>query len=477
MNLTKMKRLKKNFVIVVGFNILMLVVGVLLSLLLPKFLPKEEYGIYRLLTFYITYSSFIQLGYLDGVYLFFGGKNIYNEDNEETSKIFSTFILFSTVLGILFLLVFAVVLQNALLRDIYLLIIVDMMLMNFIYFYHYISQLNEKFTIYSIMFILTRLVVVISLYPLTKLGFDTGKTFIYVNIIVNVFIIIIYYLHYQKVIKFQFKNVKIETLKKMVKLGFPIFLGTVVAFLIVGIDRFVVDVFFTDIEFSLYAFAVSLTGMFIIFITAIRRLTFPYLKLLKDENVLDFKYILGVLIVLLFGFVIGVFYPLELFIDWYLPEYISSLPIIFMLMPLLIFKAEIDISISNVYKAKMLQRKYFQVNTISFVLVVMLFVVVYLTSKDLLYIAIASTVSYGGWYLISDLYLHVRLSNGGYDKYILLLIILACYYLIGYSSFDEVVKFLLYMGSMIVITILYILYDYKKAKPLVIKILDDFKNE
>lgn len=464
MKMTKAKRLRKNFVVVIGFNILLLLVGVGLSLLLPKYLPKEEYGIYRLLTFYITYSSFIHLGYLDGIYLFLGGKNIFELDKKENSKLFSTFLVFQVLLGVIMLALVGLLLRNSENQIVYLLIVLDMLLMNVIYFYHYVSQLNEKFTLYSIMFLLTKLVVLITLIPLTRAGYTTGVTFIWVNIFVNVFIIVYYYLRYIKVINFGFKFVKIETLKQILNIGFPIFLGNLVAFSIMGIDRFVVDAFFSNTLFAEYSFAVSLIGMFIIFITAVTRLLFPYIKLLKPDNVLEIKYILGVGLMILFALALSGYYPLVYVVEWFLPDYEASLPIVFILLPLLIFKAEIDISITNVYKAKMLRRKYFQVSLASFITSVITFVIALSISKSLISVAIASTLSYFAWYIISDLYLHIRLSKGGYDKYILLVLIVAGYFTVGYIEMNDIFKFIIYVSYVLMLSAIYIAMDFRKIK-------------
>ncbi len=474
--MSKIKRLRKNFMIVIVFNVFLLLIGVGLSLLLPKYLPKEEYGIYRLLTFYITYCRVLQLGYIDGIYLFYGGKNIFELDKKDNSKVFSTFVAFQVVIGIILMLVLSIGLQNSINRDVYLLIGLDMILMNVIYFYHHISQLNEKFTLYSVMFILTKLVVLIALIPLTRSGFTTGITFIWINIFVNLFIIVFYYLRYVKHIEFRFKLVNKQSFDQMMKIGFPIFMAGLIAMIIMGIDRFVVDAFFTNIEFAEYSFAVSLIGMFIIFITAITRLTFPYIKLLKPENVLDSKYVLGVVLVILFALTISGYYPLVYVVKILLPDYVPSLGLVFVLLPLLIFKAEIDISISNVYKAKLLRRKYFQVNLISFVAAIVVFVVALQVNRSLLSIAIASTISYGLWYFISDLYLHIKLSKGGYDKYILLVLVLVGYFFIGYSDLSDLLKFVSYFSYALVLSIVYVIIDFKKIKSTVKLVREDLKN-
>lgn len=474
--MTKIKRLRRNFVIVIGFNILMLLVGVGLSLLLPKYLPKEQYGIYRLLTLYITYGGTIHLGFLDGVYLFFGGKNIFKLDQKDNSKIFSTFVVFQLVVGAVLLVAFNFILGASPNKIVYLLIISDLILMNFIDFYHYISQLNEKFTLYSVMFILTKLVVLSLLIPLTRAGFTNGIVFIGINVLVNVFIIGFYYIRYIKVIKFRFRFFNYVTLKKITKIGFPIFIANLVASGIIGIDRFVVDAFFTDSAFAEYSFAVSLIGMFIIFISAVTRLVFPYLKLMKPDNILEIKYILGVVILILFAFALSGYYPMVIVVNWFLPEYTNSLQIVFILLPLLIFKAELDISITNVYKAKMLRRKYFQVSLASFIMSVIIFAVVLQFSKSLVAIAFASMLSYFLWYIISDLYLHIKLSKGGFDKYILLALILAGYFTIGYLDISDLWKFITYILYTSVITGIYLAIDYKKIKKTIDIVREDLNN-
>jgi O-antigen/teichoic acid export membrane protein len=70
-----------------------LVATVLIGLLLPIIFDPENYGYYKIFIMYNTYFALFHFGFTDGIYLFLGGKNINELDNNYYIKIIKQFII------------------------------------------------------------------------------------------------------------------------------------------------------------------------------------------------------------------------------------------------------------------------------------------------------------------------------------------------------------------------------------------------
>ena len=67
------KKIIANFSYVVLSNLLTVIVSSLVVLILPKIMGVEEYGYWQLYIFYLSYAGFVHLGWVDGIYLRYGG--------------------------------------------------------------------------------------------------------------------------------------------------------------------------------------------------------------------------------------------------------------------------------------------------------------------------------------------------------------------------------------------------------------------
>ena len=64
---------KKGVIVVFLANIINMALGVITSFILPKYLSIESYGYYKVFTLYVSYLGVIHLGFIDGIYLKYGG--------------------------------------------------------------------------------------------------------------------------------------------------------------------------------------------------------------------------------------------------------------------------------------------------------------------------------------------------------------------------------------------------------------------
>ncbi|MDR4294046.1 hypothetical protein, partial [Bacillus cereus] len=77
-------KLIKDILKVFNSNVLMLLSNIILSIFLPLSLSVDEFGEYRKYILYISYIAIFNLGYIDGIFIKYGGKNL--EDNKKSLR-------------------------------------------------------------------------------------------------------------------------------------------------------------------------------------------------------------------------------------------------------------------------------------------------------------------------------------------------------------------------------------------------------
>ena len=98
------KKIVANFSYVVLSNLLTVIVSSLVVLILPKIMGVEEYGYWQLYIFYLSYAGFVHLGWVDGIYLRYGGLEYADLDKENFFSQFLMLLIYLTGIGILFFL-------------------------------------------------------------------------------------------------------------------------------------------------------------------------------------------------------------------------------------------------------------------------------------------------------------------------------------------------------------------------------------
>jgi O-antigen/teichoic acid export membrane protein len=82
-------------------NIVSMGISALMIMLLPKFMGVADYGVWQLYLFYVSYLGIFHFGWLDGIYLRYGGCYLEQLDKRKfTSQFLAVFVLETALSGI-----------------------------------------------------------------------------------------------------------------------------------------------------------------------------------------------------------------------------------------------------------------------------------------------------------------------------------------------------------------------------------------
>ena len=455
--------MKKGLLKILIANIISLVINILNSFLLPKYLSVDTYAVLKTYTFYVGYAGFLSIGFADGMYLKYGGKELENIDYKELgislrSYIFMECIICSLVAVVAFIID----------KPILLVVALGAFFINIIGYYRNLYQAVGEYGLYgqslnyqTILLFLTNLVFIFILHS------DNAKLYIAIQVISA--LIIAFYLSIlieKKTQVFVKSHIKLMVIKENVSSGFILMLGNFSSSLFTGLDRWFVKIFMDNASFALYSFAVSLENIINVFVTPITISLYNVFCKRRDVQYVRRMKCLSMLWGL---FIIAAAFPVKIILTYFLTSYQSSSGIIFPLFAAQSFYAIIKGIHVNLYKAEQKQKKYFIIMIVLLCIATALNAVFYCLFKNEESFAFATLVTAFIWFLYCEIESpEYRFS---YNEYSTLVIMLVVYFAASRIS-NGIMGLVVYLISLLFISCLFIKKSMMTVLDLIKKIPD-----
>jgi O-antigen/teichoic acid export membrane protein len=394
----KDERIKKNFLFILLSNIVSLLVGLGSSFFIPKILQIDSYAVYKLFTLYSSYVGFFHFGFVDGIYLKYGGCD-YGELKQSTFRTFFRFFLFLEFSASLALCLFIFVKQVDYL--ILLLVALDLLLANCNTYFSTIAQITTRFKTVSFgSFLLSvfKLLAILVFFKLSTISDALASPYIYISFFLLaegcelVFFII------------QFRDLvfgpgtPIASLKTEIfglfKTGVPLLLSNIFTILLFDSNTQIVSLGFEKNEFAVYSFSYNIFSVVSTFATAISLVLFPVLKRKNTETLLSqYPSYLEQLSVI-FSFFLCFFPLICQFIQWFLPDYSGSMETIRVCFPAIIIYNLLLILVHNYYKALGKELTYTFLFGLSAIVGIGIEILVFFTNKSTYAVSVAYFSAY-----------------------------------------------------------------------------------
>lgn len=401
--------LKKNLLRVFSVNVLTLLTGVIIGFLVPSILSIDSYANVKTYTFYISYIGVLHLGFIDGMFLKYGGKDINNINKEELKSEHNFFIILQLIMALLFL-------GLAMIKKDFIIFLMSMSIIpiNTFTFHKFLYQATGEFKKYAkISYLYTIIELVLTLILVIFIKSDDYIFYCLTSLIANIIVFLTLEYNFYK----NYKDIsgKYDRMFwKNIKVGIFILLGNLAAILFYAIDRWFVKIFFTSFDFAYYSFAVSMLNIISTLVSAVAVTFYNYLSKGEDKDKIkklkNYFLIIGV-------FSSGTYFLLSGIVNLFLKKYIPSLDIIgisFLAYPYMIVINSLYV---NLYKVRKEEKKYLKVVILMLSMAILLNTVAVLVFKNTLSIAMATTLSFIIWYLYSmkDFdYLKISVKEGIY---------------------------------------------------------------
>jgi O-antigen/teichoic acid export membrane protein len=388
-------KIKKDIIRVFLVNFLSLVIGIVNGFLIPKFLNIEDYTIFKTFTLYASYLGIYPLGFLDGMYIKYGGKKI-NEINIKILKFEHIFLNMFLIVETFLMFFLSIILKNKMLMLLSLSILPFCINGSF----RLLFQSFGEFKLYSFIRYFEMLYILMSnIFLIFVLKNYSGYVFS-LNYVISYFLLyIILEILFIKKYGITGFTVDKSEIKYNFRVGFFILLGNLSNTLFYSLDRWFVKFLLAIENFAYYSFAISMMGIINLMISSIAMTFYPYLARGYTENLVREikKYLLIIGSFASFGyFILG--FIVRVFLEKYIPS-LNVISILFAGFPAI---GVINALYINLYKVNKQERKYFWTVLFMVIISFVLNLIAVIVNKSNQSIALATTIGFYVWFFWSS---------------------------------------------------------------------------
>lgn len=440
-----------NILRVVFSNVIMLVSNIVLGLFLPMYLSVKVYGEYRLFLFYLGYIGLLHFGFIDAMYLKYGGNNKESLNKNLLKKEHHVFLFYQLVVMVLIFTIGIFMEENLIILFAFAIIP-----LNLCAFHKLFYQATGQFKKYSYVNIVYTIINLIVICILLVIKIEDAVGYILATIFAYAIICLIMERDFWKYTKGVRGKGQVNILEYN-RVGIFILIGNICVILISSIGGWIVQFLFRIEDFAYYSFAVAMLNMILLVINAIALTFYNYIA--RNENREVLILVKNVLIVL--GALAGsAYFFLQLVIELALPEYKLALSIIaisFMALPYMMI---VNVIITNLYKARKQEKKYLKV-VLSILSISIAFNVLAVSIfKSMDSIAVAMVLTFVSWYVYSTFFEFDYLK--GSIKELLYLICHAIIFMIASRYFEWFNGLLVYASIMLTLSLVFYSQEFKQ---------------
>lgn len=422
----------RNLIQVAFSNGIKFIAGVLTGLVLPIVFDVSGFGYYRLFALYLSYFGLFHFGFIDGIYLLYGGTD-YQHLDKNKFRAYTRFIVIVEMFVSFAIIIYSLLFLENERQVVFLLLGVNVFSSLITTYYQFISQATSRFREFSIMNIVYGLLTSILVAAFFFMKINNAFIYLSILVIINVTIMLIY-MNIYKEISFGFVDKSMYSIKDFIelfKLGTPLLIGNFVTVLILNLPKQYVDWKFNIEKFAIFSFAYSLMNIANVFVGALSVVIYPTLKKVDPDKFKFWYKKSTTIVILLFSSSLIGFFPLKWVIDMYLPKYSSSIIILAIIFPGLILSSLVQIVKLNYFKALNKMKQYIYSGLITLLFTIISIIVLLLAGMNLNYIAITAVTSMYFWHFVTEVYFISQYKIILWRNEAYIVIISICFYLIS----------------------------------------------
>jgi Cation transport ATPase len=373
-------------------NVVNILVGIVAGFLVPAFLPINAYADIKTFTLYISYLGILHLGFIDGVFIKYGGEK-FGKVNKNVLAGEKSFLFLFQMLVTLLILAIGIYMKSLVIIALALSVIP----INMTTFYKNVFQSMGEFGIYTrIMYSTSIATLLVQLFLLFIIHAQTSAPYVYGLVFIN------YLIFFALELLLPLKKTKaiwnLMDFKGLFKLGIFIMIGNFSTVFYYSVDRLLVKQFFSTTAFAYYSFAISMLSAVNILITSLTSTLYPYLSRMTDQIKLN---IIKNVVLIAGALFSGIYFVFEVIVYFFIKKYIPSLDIISILFIGLPVMVIVNVLYVNLYKIERKQKLYLTTVTVVLTLSVCLMVATIFLFHDYRTISIVTTLSFYVWFIIA----------------------------------------------------------------------------
>lgn len=395
----------KNFIMVFGANMFVMLIGIIQAFILPKTLGPEQYGYWSMYLLYVGYAGFFGLGIADGLYLTVGGKKYEDLAFGKIKTITLVHVAYLTVLLIVWVSICMLCIADAVQKIVMIAVGISTVISCLINLLTSIDQATSRFKIYSRGHIIEKIFIMagILIYLVTKKPY---AMFVVCASVIGRFITLLYYSFFQsKVLKSKAESIKLvlPDIGNYIFIGIWITIASIGTSAMTGIGKIFIEKTMGVVELGNYSFVLSISGLFTQFFTAIATVFFPAMRQKAKSEYVSSMVKLDKLFTLLGGVCLLLYYPARLVLAEVFPKYVDALPCLLVLFPLVVLTGKMSVIYNTMYKVDKQEREIVYNLVVALIMCTVLTFIFSSIENTVYSVALATLVSYAIWCIVTVL--------------------------------------------------------------------------
>ena len=401
----------RNISFTVASNLICLVVSTVITFILPKSISVENYGLFQLYFFYINYTGFLHFGWADGLFLRYGGAYYESLNKQIIGSQYKIYCLFEILFSILFCICVFFYSGDGNKKEVFFLIGVSIAFNLPKTFLQYLLQATNRIKEYASLITLERVVYGLFIIAVVTAKKDSFAWAISADLLGKM-IALIYALYQCRgilIAKTILCKIVYQDIWENIKVGSKLMLANIASLLIIGIIRWSIERQWDVSVFGKISLALSISNLMMVFIRAVSMVMLPTLRRIDSEKYSSIYNDIKVgLLVPMFGMLL-IYYPLNTFLIYWLPDYADCLKYMAVLFPLCIFEGKSSMLVETYLKTMRLEKKllFSNILTLVFSVLITIITVFYLENLSLavfgILVIIAFRTSMGEFFLSNKL--------------------------------------------------------------------------
>lgn len=387
--------IKKGLLYVLIANLINLGFNLIINFVLPKELSVESYATLKTFQLYVSYAGLFHFGFVDGMYLKYGGKNVQDIRGDDLRTNLSTLRFFEIAVTI-----FCVFVAIFLKQEVLAFFALSILPLNLANYFKQLYQATGEFSLYGkIMNANTILIFFANMMWVFLFKTDNARYFLFSNVIVYFIVWIVLELNCKKLVAGKDKGIafSLDELVKNIKGGILLTIGNLSSVVLTSMDRWFVKALMTTLAFAQYSFAVSMENFMNVAVTPVTTTLYNYFCKATDKNQIrkTRNYVM-----IFAATIVSCAFPARFILEIYLTKYIGSAKVMFLLFSAQIFYIVIKSIYVNLYKAQKKQNIYFVKLTLIIAIGFVFNVVCYNVYKVKESFAVGTLLSAICWYFL-----------------------------------------------------------------------------
>ncbi|MGK4144891.1 hypothetical protein AB0X56_06435 [Weissella paramesenteroides] len=407
-----MKKIIKNFSLTIASNFLTLAISTIVILVVPKLIGVREYGLWQLFIFYSSYVGLLHFGWIDGIYLRYGGKK-YKELDKGLMKGQFKLLTISQLLFMLIVGALSVYFYKGDLRIVFFYVSFSIIIINLKTFFQFILQMTNRISEFATSNFLSSLIYIFTLVLFIAIGFRNFFVFILSYLLGQLFSLIYCLFICRDILtvnpnKNCLHNIFIEVHKNII-VGSKLVISNITGMLIVGVVRFGIQNEWDIATFGKISLVMSISNLLMVFIGAISLVLFPILRQMNESMIDRFYSTIGDILMPILFLGMFIYFPIVVIIPKWLPEYETALSYLAILFPMVVYQAKFELLSNTFLKVLRMEKQLMFINIFTVAISILLtgITAFVLHNLSLTVLVIVIVMAIRG--IISDFYLGSKL--------------------------------------------------------------------